>query len=85
MSLPLYPDGCIIPNIRTRHYVVYLAPKCEHTKVRGAYVAVDAEDADSALNYVARMYGSQILIANSVVEVANIPDTAILPDSLPAA
>ena len=79
MSLPLYPDGCIIPNIRTRPYLVYLAPECEHKMLRGAYIAIMAESADAALIYVGRNVRLAGLKAASVVEMSAIPDMAIVP------
>lgn len=74
MTLPLHPDGCIIANVRVRHFVVYFAPKCEHTKLRGAYVAVDATDPDAALDYAANWIRLAQLRPVSVTEVT--PDMA---------
>jgi hypothetical protein len=54
MALPLYGDGCLIPNIPTRLYLVRLAPKCDHKRMQGAVMAVRAESPDDALIYVAR-------------------------------
>ena len=48
MSLPLYPDGCIIPNIRTYPYLLIWQPDCEHGKIRGAAIGIYAiDDADA--------------------------------------
>lgn len=79
MSLPLYPDGCIVPNIRTRPFMVYLAPKCEHKMLRGAYIAIMAESADAALIYVGRNVRLAGLEAASVVEMSDVPDMMIVP------
>lgn len=42
-------DGCVNPNIATRPYAISFAPKCEHAKVRGAIIVIEAEDQDAAL------------------------------------
>lgn len=42
-------DGCVNPNINTRPYAISFGPKCEHAKVRGAVIVIEAEDQDAAL------------------------------------
>jgi hypothetical protein len=74
-TLPLHPDGCIIANIRVKHFLVYFTPKCEHTKLRGAYVAVDAENADTALIYAHNWIRLAQLSPASVTEVSSNGDT----------
>jgi hypothetical protein len=73
MTLPLYSDGCIVPNIPVRHFVVYMAPKCDHTKLRGAYVAVDAENSDAAFIYASRWIRLAGLTPQDVIEVPEVP------------
>jgi hypothetical protein len=71
MSLPLHPDGCIIANIRVRHFLVYFAAKCEHSKLRGAYVGIDAETAEDAMRYASDYIRLAKLIPVSAMEVAS--------------
>jgi hypothetical protein len=52
MSLPVYPDGCIIPNIPTRLYLVTMVPRCGHRRLRGSVIAVMAESVADAVDYV---------------------------------
>jgi hypothetical protein len=81
MSLPLYPDGCIIPNIPVKHFVVYLAPKCEHSKLRGAYIAIDAPDKEDALLYASRwIIGS--LVVREAIEVTEVPNLAAIESAV---
>jgi hypothetical protein len=82
MSLPLYPDGCVIPNIRTKNYLVYFAPKCEHTKLRGAYIGIVAESADAAQMYALTSIRLAGLSPVSVVEIASMPELAIVESAV---
>lgn len=78
--LPIYGDGCIVPNIRTTTYLVRFAPKCEHTKMAGAIVAVNAESADDAMSYAARWIQLAQLTPVEVIpaaDAARFPTTAI--------
>jgi hypothetical protein len=70
MTLPTYGDGCIIPNIRLRHFLVYFAPKCEHAKLRGAHIGLDAETANDAIEYARKWIRLAQLTPVSVTEVA---------------
>jgi hypothetical protein len=71
MPLPIHEDGCIVPNIPTRNYIVYMAPKCEHKKVRGAYVAIRAENADAALEYAGTWIRMSGLCVQSVTDMTD--------------
>lgn len=51
-----HPDGCVRANVRVQTYMVVYRPRCDHTKVRGAIVMVDAESESSA-----RWYAETIL------------------------
>jgi hypothetical protein len=73
MSLPLHPDGCIIANIPVKHFVVYFAPKCEHKKIRGAYVTIDAPSASDAMEYAATWIRLAGLTPQDVIEVPEVP------------
>jgi hypothetical protein len=68
--LPTHPDGCIVANIRVKHFLVYFAPKCEHTKLRGAYIGLDAETANDALDFARKWIRLAQLTPVSVTEVA---------------
>jgi hypothetical protein len=70
MNLPLHSDGCIVANIRVRHFLVYFAPKCEHAKLRGAYIGIDAESADDALAYAGKWIRLAQLIPVSATEIS---------------
>jgi hypothetical protein len=79
MPIPVNGDGCIVPNIPTKNYIVYMAPRCAHKKVRGAYIAVRAESAQAAFDYA----GDSIRIAGlapaSVTEVTGAFETYAIP------
>ena len=45
-------DGCVNPNIKTKRYDVTIVGKCEHTKIRGAVITLDAETAADAVSFV---------------------------------
>jgi hypothetical protein len=77
-SLPLHPDGCIVANIPVKHFLVYFAPKCDHTKLRGAYIGIDAETAEGAFNYADKWISLAQLTPVSVVDVTEIPGMAII-------
>lgn len=47
-------DGCVNPNIATRPYAISFGAKCEHTKVRGAIIVIEAEDQDAALLFASK-------------------------------
>lgn len=47
-------DGCVVPNIRTRPYAISFSPKCEHAKVRGAVIVIEAESQDAALIFASK-------------------------------
>jgi hypothetical protein len=78
MSMLFHSDGCIIANIRVNHYLVYFQPVCEHTKLRGAYIAIDATDADAAMEFAATWIKLAQLKPVSVVQVTAVPDMAIV-------
>lgn len=50
--LSLYPDGCIVPNIRTKHYRVTVRQTCPHTMVVHAEITITAQSADDVMRYV---------------------------------
>jgi hypothetical protein len=54
-------DGCVIPTITTREYVVTFDAKCEHCKIRGGQFTVRAEDDASA-----RRFGETWLLQGSM-------------------
>jgi hypothetical protein len=88
MTLPLHSDGCIVANIPVKHFLVYFAPKCDHTKLRGAHIAIDATDPNSALDYACNWIRLARLTPVSVTEVSPDRDAypfaiteAIAPDS----
>ena len=78
-TLPLHSDGCIVANIPVRHFAVYFAPKCPHTKMRGAYVVIDAETMDDALSYAARWIHLAQLTPTEAVEVSDQPPFIVAP------
>jgi hypothetical protein len=73
-----HPDGCIVGNIAVKHYLVYFEPACVHTKLRGAYIAIDATDADAAMDFAATWVKLAQLKPVSVVEITADSGTAIV-------
>lgn len=51
MSSLFAPDGCAIPNIRTKEYLLVFAPPCEHKKIRDSTIIIRAESEPSARRY----------------------------------
>ena len=73
MALPLHPDGCIVANIPVKHFAVYFAPRCEHTKMRGAYAIIDAPSEEDAFMYASRWIRMPGLSPRDVTEVSGEP------------
>lgn len=61
------PDGCVIPNIPTREYVVTFTAKCEHTKIRSAQYVIRDESIESARAFAAKWLHLNSLRGQTVV------------------
>jgi len=74
MSGMFATDGCVLPNIVTREFIVFLGPKCKHTKIKAGAIVLSAECAADAARFVANWLRIPQTV---IVKVIPAPDYAM--------
>lgn len=68
-------DGCVKPNIHTKPYAIAFGPKCEHTKVRGAIIVIEAPSQDDALIFAEKWLMTGPLRGQTVITgIREVPE-----------